>query len=124
MKPEISEDAKQKAIKMYRKGELTVVEIANLVGLSKSGVYSIIRKCFKDGTLQPRQGSNEQKRKFTKEQEQEIARDYYENNLSWSKVKAKWNIHPVQMQRIREEYKDIYGIKDNAPNYLRDKNSQ
>ena len=124
MKPEISEGAKQKAIQLYRKGELTVVEISNLVDISVSVLYKIFRECREQGILTARMGTNEERQKFTADQEQQIAIDYYENNMGKKEIQAKWNIHPVQMQRIRNKYKDIYGIKENAPSRLREKKSQ
>lgn len=111
MKREISEEIKNKAIKMYRKGEYTNIEICNLLDISNSTLYKITRQHFQDGTLQRKLPSNTERQKFTEDEERQIAIDYYENNLSWSKLKAKWNIHPVQMQRIRNKYKDLYGIK-------------
>lgn len=124
MKHEISEESKQTAIKLYRNGELTIVEISNLVDISTSVLYKIFRDCREKGILQPRQGTNEERRKFTEEQERHIAIDYYENDMSTNKLIAKWNIHPVQMQRIRNKYRNIYGIKKNAPSHLREKKSQ
>ena len=124
MKHAISEISKQKAIQLYRKGELTVVEISNLVDISVSVLYKIFRECRDNGILTARLGTNEERQKFTADQEQHIAIDYYENNLTVSQLKAKWNIHPVQLQRIRNKYKDIYGIKENAPIRLKEKNSQ
>ena len=124
MKHEISELSKQKAIQLYRKGELTVVEISNLVDISVSVLYKIFRECREQGILTARMGTNEERQKFTADQEQQIAIDYYENNMGKKEIQAKWNIHPVQMQRIRNKYKDIYGIKENAPIRLREKRSQ
>ena len=112
MKHEISEESKQKAIKLYRKGELTVVEISNLVDISISVLYKIFKQCREKGILEPRQGTNEERQKFTEEQEQHIAIDYYEKNMPTSQLMAKWGIHPVQLQRIRVKYRDIYGYKD------------
>lgn len=124
MKHEISELSKQKAIQLYRKGELTVVEISNLVDISVSVLYKIFRECREQGILTARMGTNEERQKFTADQEQQIAIDYYENNMGKKEIESKWNIHPVQMQRIRNKYRDIYGIKENAPSRLREKKSQ
>lgn len=121
MKQPIDEQAKQKAIKMYRKGELTVAEISNLVDISVSALNKIFHECVVNGTLKPRQDTNKNKGKFNVEQEQQIAIDYYENGFTFSTLKAKWNIHPVQLQRIRNKYRHIYGIKDNAPIYLKNR---
>lgn len=111
MKHEISELSKQKAIQLYRKGELTVVEISNLVDISVSVLYKIFRECREQGILTARMGTNEERQKFTADQEQQIAIDYYENGMSFSQIKSKWNIHPMQLQRIRNKYKDIYDTK-------------
>lgn len=124
MKHEISELSKQKAIQLYRKGELTVVEISNLVDISVSVLYKIFRECREQGILEARLGTNEERQKFTADQERQIAIDYYEHNMGKKEMESKWNIHPVQMQRIRNKYRDIYGIKENAPSRLREKKSQ
>lgn len=108
---QISEESKQKAIKMYKKGELTVVEISNLVGISTSKLYKIFRECRDKGILEPRQGTNEERQKFTEEQEKEIATEYYETRITKDGLMVKWNIHPMQLQRIRNKYKGIYGRK-------------
>ena len=124
MKIPTSEEIKDKAIKMYRKGELTVAEISNLVDVSVSHLNKIFHEAIAKGILQPRQATNKNNKKFTTEQERQIAIDYYENNFTFSKLKAKWNIHPMQLQRIRNKYKTMYGIKENAPGYLKSKKSQ
>lgn len=111
MQHEISEESKQRAIKLYRKGELTVVEISNLVDISTSVLYKIFRECREKGILEPRQGTNEERQKFTADQEQQIAIDYYEHNMTIYQLEAKWNIHPMQLQRIRNKYRDVYGTK-------------
>lgn len=115
MRVPVSEETKQKAIKLYRKGELTVAEISNLVDVSVSHLNKIFHECVVKGTLLPRQATNKNNKKFTEEQERHIAIDYYENNLSANDVKKKWGIHPVQLQRIRNKYRSVYGIKPNAP---------
>ena len=120
----ISEEVKQKAINMYRKGELTVAEISNLVDVSVSHLNKIFHDCIAKGILAPRQVNNKNNKKFTEEQERHIAIDYYENNLSSKEVKDKWGIHPMQLQRIRNKYKSVYGIKANAPCCFNKKNSQ
>lgn len=123
MKQPISEESKQRAIKLYRKGELTIVEISNLVDISTSMLYKIFRESRDKGILEPRQGTIEERRKFTADQEQQIAIDYYEKDMSKNELVAKWNIHPMQMQRIRNKYKDIYGKKPISNQYLRKKKS-
>lgn len=115
MKP-VSEETKQRAVAMYKKGELTVAEISNLVDVSVSHLNKIFREYIDKGVLTPRQATNKFNKKFSEDQERHIAIDYYEKNLSATEVKRKWNIHPVQLQRIRNKYKEMYGIKPNAPN--------
>lgn len=111
MKRQISEESKQKAIKLYKRGELTVIEISNLVDISTSVLYKIFRECRDKGNLEHRQGTNAERKKYTADQEQQIAIDYYEHNMSIKQLQDKWNIHPVQMQRIRNKYKELYDIK-------------
>lgn len=53
--------------------------------------------------------------KFTEAQKQEIAKDYYENGLTWAQLQAKWGIHSPQMQRIRNSYGKAYGQKPFKP---------
>ena len=124
MEHSISEYAKQMAIKMYRKGELTVVEISNLVDISVGVLYKIFRECREQGILTARMGTNAERQKFTADQEQEIAIDYYENDMTPKELNAKWNIHPMQLQRIRNKYKEIYGRKPNSNKYLKEKSRQ
>lgn len=107
----IDDETKQKAIKMYRKGELKIVEISNLLDISVPKLNAIYHECFNNGTLQPRQIYNIKKPKFTPEQEREIAIDYYVNDLSHTEIQKKYNAHPMQIQRIRKRYSSIYGQK-------------
>lgn len=139
---------KEKAVRLYKNPNLTIAEISNLTNISTDALAKIYRKEFANGTLTPRHehsalkprtpngqgksgyvptgkkrgnpsfGSN---KKFTHEQEVEIAKDYYENDLSMSQIKVKWGIHPMQMQRIRNEFRGKYGIKENANNFCKNK---
>lgn len=115
----ISAESKQKAIRLYKNKDLTIEEIGNITDISKYYLFKLYRECFKNGTLKPR---DEQKaliqpneKKFTDEQEQEIAIDYYINDLSVPQLRQKWNIHPMQLQRIRNKFKDQYPQKDCVP---------
>lgn len=110
----ISTENKQKAIRLYKNKDLTITEISNITNISVPFLNKIYSECFKNGTLKPRNEgklNNSNKRKFTEEQEKEIAIDWYEKDLKLEQLKAKWNIHPVQLQRIRNKYRDIYGNK-------------
>ena len=144
MRLETPEETKDLAIKLYRKGKNTIPEIANLCGVHTATLAQIYRKCFADGTLQPRRpdfalkhrtpngqgkdrspsgigqgGRSKEHKKFTEEQEHQIAVEYYEQGLSFSQIKQKWGIFPVQMQRIRKQYQPIYGMKTkHTPKYL------
>lgn len=133
----ITEEQKQKAIRLYRRKDLTIQEIANLTDMSTSKVVLTCREAFKQGILTPRRpdfalkprvpngqgttkyvpsgvgkgGRNKERKKFTDEQEQEIAIDYYEKGLTVSQMKEKWGLHPVQLQRVRNKFGAIYGKK-------------
>lgn len=124
MLPKITEETKLKAVKMYKQGNLKVVEISNLLDVSTSVLYNTFKQYREKGLLQQRQGSNEERRKFTTDQERQIAIDYYENNLTLKQLQKKWNIHPMQLQRIRDKFRDQYGFKDYYIYRLKGKNRQ
>lgn len=134
MQVPISSEKVQRAIHLYKNGNLLISEISNLTDLSISSLTNIYRKCFENGTLKPRRpeialkprqpkgmgkpryipkGGNP--KKFTEEQEKEIAIDYYVNDFSVPQLKQKWDIHPVQLQRIRKKFKDQYPPKSCVP---------
>lgn len=133
----ITEETRNKAIRLYRNKTLTLREISNLVGLSEKTLQLFYREEFVKGTLKPRReafalkprvpngqgtsrymptgvgkgGRNKERKKFTDEQEREIAIDYYENGLTVPQIKEKWGLHPVQLQRIRKTYGQNYQQK-------------
>ena len=123
----ITEEQRTRAIRLYRNRELTIPEIANLTDLSTGKLSDIYREEFKAGRLKPRSkdkalvkyettgeptrifgvgkgGRNKERKKFTDEQEQQIAQEYYELGFTLGEVIKKWGIHPKQMQRIRTKY--------------------
>lgn len=102
----IDENTKKRAIQMYRKGELKTPEICNLLDISYPSLYRILRQYRKNANIERR--TNE---KLTYEQEKQIAEDYYINNLKIREIKNKYNIHPQQLQRIRNKFSKIYGKK-------------
>lgn len=102
-----SKQEKQKAIRLYKDKSLTITEISNLTGISKPSLDLLYRECFKTGELTPRYPHKALKPsplRFTKEQENEIAYDYYEQGFSSKMLFEKWGIHPMQLQRIRNKY--------------------
>ena len=125
----ISDEQKQRAIKLYKDKELSISTISNLTDISIPELTLIFREAFKNKKLRPRNeqtalkprpakgegkkyvasgigkgGRNKERKKFTDEQEREIALDYYERGLTLGQVVNKWGVHPVQMQRIRNQY--------------------
>ena len=134
----MTEEQRQKALKLYKNKNLKVLEISNLTGIPISTLIVTWRKAFENGELVPRRedlamkphrpkgqgkkyvrtyekGKFPRKTKYTLEQEQEIVQDYYEKNMSFKQLKEKWNIFPKQLQRLRNKYREAYGIKPNAP---------
>lgn len=108
------------------------------MNISEPQLFVIFRQAFELGILKPRNenialkprvpngqgkskyiptgvgkgGANCKRKKFSDEQEQEIAKDYYENGFTLKQLKEKWQIHPVQLQRIRNTYGKNYAPKD------------
>lgn len=137
----ISPEQKQRAVKLYRNKSVTISEISNLTDISIPQLSVIFRQAFELGILNPRNeqramkprvpngkgkskyvptgigkgGRSHERKKFTEEQEKEIATDYYLHNLSFSKLKDKWGIHPMQLQYIRETYGKDYPNKKQSP---------
>lgn len=120
----IKPEQKQKAIRLYRNKNLTAKEIAILTNMSESEVYVVLRQAFDLGIVKPREPEKSGKngvqtkkgnpnlvRKYTNEDMEQIALDYYKNGLSTSALRAKWGIHPVQLQTIRNKFSSIYGSK-------------
>lgn len=134
----MTEEQRQKAIKLYKNKNLKVIEISNLTGIPISTLIMVWRRAFESGELVPRReklamqprrpkgqgikyvrtyekGKFPHKSKYTPEQEIEIMQDYYEKGFSTNALREKWNIFPKQLQRLREKFRDKYGIKPNAP---------
>lgn len=132
----ISVEQKQRALKLYRNKNITIPEISNLTDISIPKLSVLFRQAFEMGVLKPRderkalkskvpsgQGAKKPKThekagnpnfrpKYTKEQEKEIALDYYERGYTLAKLKEKWKIHPMQLQHIREVYGNNYDKKE------------
>lgn len=130
----INTSQKQKALRLYRNKSLTLREISNLVGVSETTLQLIYREEFVKGTLKPRReafalkprvpngqgttkyvptgaGSGGHNRKLSKEREQELAHEYYNSTCTATEFMAKWGLHPVQLQRIRQTYGANYEKK-------------
>lgn len=133
----ISKEAREKAIRLYKHKYLTLKEISNLTGISYATLTGIYKKAFENGTLKPRHefsalkprvpngqgkqwceikgvgqgGRSKERKKYSPEEEHQIVIDYYEKNLSVKELKEKWGIHPMQIQRMREQFGHIYGKK-------------
>lgn len=110
----LSTEQKQKALRLYKNKNLTIKEIANLCDMSEQWLCFIVKQAIKDGTLKPRDATRSQvfhQKRFTNEQLKQVAIDYYENGLTQVQIKAKWNIHPMQIQRMRKVYGEQYGGK-------------
>lgn len=110
----LSNEQKQKALRLYKNKSLTIKEIANLCDMSEQWLCFIVKQAIKDGTLKPRDATRSlvfHQKRFTNEQLKQVAIDYYENGLTQEQIKAKWNIHPMQIQRMRQVYGEQYGGK-------------
>ena len=114
----ITEETRNKAIRLYRNKALTLTEIANLIGTNIRYLNFIYKEEFEKGTLNPRRPekvgesrNNQERRKFTAEQEQEIAHEYYNSTCTATEFMAKWGLHPMQLQRIRKTYGANYQKK-------------
>lgn len=137
MREPISEEQINTAIRLYKRKDLTLNEIANLVDLSTGSLTKIYRSAFRENKLKPRYpdfalkprvpngqgttkyiptgigkgGRNHEKKKFTDEQEEQIAKDYYENGYTMQTIQEKYGVHPMQMQYIRNRFASIYRKK-------------
>ena len=134
----ISEKQINLAIELYKRKDLTLKEIANLVDLSTGSLTKIYRRAFRENKLKPRYpdfalksrvpngqgttkyipsgigkgGRNYEKKKFTYAQEEQIAKDYYENGYTMVEVQEKYGfVHPMQMQYISNRFASVYGKK-------------
>lgn len=111
----ISPEQQQKAIKLYRNKNLTWREIANLCDISVPSLQKMVRDAVEIGVLKPRDEfrKNQSKAsKFTDSELEEIAVDYYENGLTKPQLIEKWDIHPMQLQRVRNKFGDKYEQKN------------
>lgn len=137
MREPISEEQINTAIRLYKRKDLTLNEIANLVDLSTGSLTKIYRSAFRENKLKPRYpdfalkprvpngqgttkyiptgigkgGRNHEKKKFTDAQEEQIAKDYYENGYTMQAIREKYGVHPMQMQYIRNRFSSVYGRK-------------
>lgn len=137
MRESISEEQINTAIRLYKRKDLTLNEIANLVDLSTGSLTKIYRSAFRENKLKPRNpdfalkprvpngqgttkyiptgvgkgGRNHEKKKFTDAQEEQIAKDYYENGYTMQTIQEKYGVHPMQMQYIRNRFASVYGKK-------------
>lgn len=138
MENKISENSIIYAKRLYRtKKDMTIPEISNLTNISTPSLTLIFRQAFESGELKPRAekralkprppkgqgtsgyvpsgvgkgGRNKERKRFSDEQEYQIAIDYYENGLTNRQLKEKYNIFPVQVQRIRQKYGKNYPRK-------------
>ena len=122
MNKKITEEQKQRAIRLYKGGKFTLVEISNLVGFSLPSLENILRQCFKDGTVTPKsswalkpntpagQGKGPYVKKgrkawnirFTAEDLEKIAEEYYSGNEPVVEFMARHKIYSAQMQRMRK----------------------
>ena len=110
----ISNEQKQKAIKLYRNRNLTMREIANLCDISLSELEKLVRGAIKDGAVRQRNefyvGLSKEP-KYTDAELEQIATDYYERDMNKSELTAKWGIHPMQLQRVRKRFGGRYEQK-------------
>ena len=121
----ITQEQKDLAIKLYKRKDLTLSAIANLVNCSIVKLYDIYKPLIATGELPAKRvkevkfhkytptgvgkgGNNFKRKRFNDIQEQQIAKEYYEENRSLREIESKWNIHRVQMQRIRAKFGPLY----------------
>lgn len=116
----ITEETRNKAIRLYKNKNLTRQEISNLTSLSVANLAKIFREEYKMGTLKPRRNDlalkklvlnpamkgkhGGQNKTYTEEQDRQIAKEYYDLGMTCAQIMEKWNLHPQQLQRIRELY--------------------
>lgn len=125
----INEEQRERAIRLYKNKELTIPTISNLTDISVSELTEIFHEAFEQKRLKPRKelialkprtpngqgnkikpsgvgkgGRCKERKKFTDEQEKEIALDYYERGFTLSQLVDKWKVYPKQMQKIRNKY--------------------
>ena len=113
-RPKISDEQKQKTLKLYRNKSLTLKEIANLCDVSEKFVVKIVRESVANGGIKRRSeffSNLPKKAKFTDNELEQIAVDYYENKLSTFEIEQKWGCHRMQLQRVRNRFGARYGKK-------------
>jgi len=93
-------------LKQYRNGQ-TVETICNLSGLSRNAFYDFIKPYIESGVVS-RRYADDVKRNLTPEEKQQIAEDYFVNGMKCFDLYKKWNINPVHLFQIRQEYSSIY----------------
>lgn len=112
MKKLITPEMVEKIVSMYNSGNYTRNEIANLLNISVSTVSLKMRGRRVPGMVYGTGGGYCQShKKYTSDQEAEIAKDYYENGLTTKEIIDKWGAHPVQLQKIRNLFGAQYGQK-------------
>ena len=108
----ISKEIVEKIVKMYNTNNYTKKEIANLMNVSVPFISNCMKGRSDPNIVRWRGGGYWlKKKKYDEEKEQEIAEDYYKNGFSLNDLKGKYNIHPMQLQKIRDKYSCIYGQK-------------
>lgn len=133
----ITDEQKEKAIRLYHNRSLKLKEISNLTSISVAKLRLIYRDCFESGRLEPRRHSTALKprvpngqgkpryvatgmgrgkyervnKKMTDSLCEMVAKDYYENRLSCKEVMEKYKIFPKQLQSVRKKYGKLYGVR-------------
>lgn len=106
----IPDDIKMQVADLYKKN-ITCQAIANLLGISLPSVTKIISQYVKQGILEPKKanfgkhrlpngtgskyikkGYNPHNKKLTIEQEKELLRDYFEKDMTYKQIMAKYGL--------------------------------
>lgn len=106
----IPDDIKMQVADLYKKN-ITCQAIANLLGISLPSVTKTISQFVKQGILEPKKanfgkhrlpngmgnkyvkkGYNPHNKKLTTEQENELLKDYFEKNMTYKQIMAKYNL--------------------------------
>lgn len=126
----------ERAKRMYKSKKYTLTEISNLLNISVNSILKSVIEAIKQGELKAKSpcackprtpngqgkqwvqckgvgkgGRNKERKKFTPEQELEIAKQYFENGLTAKQVMAQYGVHPEQMQHIRKTYGQQFASK-------------
>ena len=94
---------------MHQDRENSYEEICNILNLSKKTFKASLTKLYKRGEIK-RRGL----KKYTPEQEADIAYEYYVEKKTLTQLKEKWGIHPMQLQEIRNTFYGQYDRKRNG----------